>query len=140
VSARLTAQDRADREVTEAALQLRIVETAAWLGWHSAHWRALQNRRGIWQVPVEGGLGKGWPDLTLLHPDRRRIIFAELKRQEKPLEPDQERVLGMLRQLVGPREVGGIVVPTVEVYVWRPSDIRDPIEESTVFAILRSRP
>jgi len=140
VSARLTDQDRRDRAIPEAALQASIVETGAYLGWHAVHWRPMQNRRGVWQVPFEGRLGKGWPDLTMVQPERGRLIFAELKREVGLLSQDQETVLDLLRQLAGPRDVGGIVVPTVEVYVWRPSDIRDPIEQSAVFAVLSRRP
>lgn len=130
--ARLSPAELRDREFSEAAFQRGIVETAAWLGWSAVHWRPLQNRRGIWQVPFEGQLGKGWPDLTLVHPERGRLIFAECKRQLGVLSMDQIRVLDVLRELV--TDDGRI-----EVHVWKPSDFRDPIEESEVYRVLSRR-
>ena len=75
-----------------------------------------------------------------------RLVFAELKTERGELEPAQERVLDVLRATAGPdtAEVYGVPEPRrdagsgrIEVYVWRPSDFRDPIEDSAVFRILR---
>jgi len=139
MSHRLSAQDVADRRVTEEALQRGILELASWLGWHAVHWRPLQNRRGRWQVPFEGSLGRGWPDLTLVQPVWRRLVFAEVKRQLGIVSPEQIRVLELLGELAGDEPaIGG--PPLIAVAIWRPSDFRDPIEASEVYRVLSARP
>ena len=125
MSARLTAVERTERELTEAVFQRQVTDLAELLGWSWCHWRALRNGRGIWQVPVEGPLGKGWPDLTLVHADQRRLVFAELKRELEPVQPHQELIHAVLRAAGS------------EVHVWRPSDLRDPIDLSLIYLTLR---
>lgn len=83
---------------------------ATMLGWQAAHFRPAQNRHGVWQTPVSGELGKGWPDWFLANPGQRRSMLRELKIDGKALDPDQERVIGIL-QAAG-----------VDADVWRPAD------------------
>ena len=128
---RLTAEERALRAVPEAALQSQVVGLATVFGWEWCHWRALRNGRGIWQVPVEGPLGKGWPDLTLVRERDHRLVFAELKRENEDPTPEQVRVLEVLES------VARVAAPWIEVYLWRPSDLADPIETSVIGRILR---
>lgn len=130
---RLTAEDRVLRSVAERDFQRQVCDLAELLGWSWCHWRPLRNSRGIWQVPVEGPLGKGWPDLTLVRARDRRLIFAELKREAEDPKPDQVAVLEILSELA----YGVVIDPKIEVYVWRPSDLRDPIEASVIGRILR---
>jgi hypothetical protein len=127
VSARLTDLERAERAVTGAQLQRLITDLAVIWGWQWCHFRALQNRRGIWQVPVEGPLGTGWPDLFLAHPSQRTILGVEVKRQLEYLTPDQMRVHAVLG-------LAGLPIVT-----WRPSDLRDPVDESVAGRILAGR-
>ncbi len=66
----------------------------------------------------------GEPDLRMVHPDQRRVIFAELKTEKGRLSkghwnlrqtrwlPGQDDWLEALRQC-----------PGVETYLWRPSDM-----------------
>lgn len=133
---RLTAEERALRAVPERDFQRQVTGLADLLGWTWCHWRPLRNGRGIWQVPVEGPLGKGWPDLTLLRVRDRRLVFAELKREDQDPSPDQVAVLEQLAELRG---ISTDLAPLgrVEVHVWRPSDLVDPIETSTIGRILR---
>ena len=110
---RLTDADRADRKVTGTELQGMIEEIAAMTGWRWLHLRPARTERG-WRTPVSGPLGKGWPDLVLVNPLRRRTLAVEVKRQTSdPLTADQEYVHLMLR------EAGWTVA------VWRPSDLTD---------------
>jgi len=137
---RLTDEDRRLRALSERDFQRQVCDLAEVLGWTWCHWRPLRNGRGIWQVPVEGPLGKGWPDLTLLRVRDRRLIFAELKREQQDPTDDQVAVLSDLEQLrLDPGEFGGLGVglPSLEVHVWRPSDLADPIESSRVYEVLR---
>jgi len=110
---RLTEQERADRKVTGTELQRMVMELGGMLGYASVHFRAAQTGRG-WRVPVEGPLGKGWPDLVLVNPMRRRTIAAEIKREvDDQLTPDQEYVHSVLRGAGW------------SVFVWRPSDLTE---------------
>jgi hypothetical protein len=135
---RLTDVERAERTVSGAALQQQIADLAVLLGWEWCHWRALRDRRGIYKVPVEGTIGKGWPDMTLVRTRDRRLVFAEIKRELEATSPDQDRVLDVLRTLeLDPAPDGPAMLPRIEVYVWRPSDLRDPIESSRIYEVLR---
>lgn len=108
---RLTEQQRADRRLTGGDLQRQITDLAAMYGWAHVHFRAARTERG-WRVPVEGPLGKGWPDLVLVSPMRRRTLAIEVKRElgDAPT-PDQVYVHTILQ------EAGWTV------RVWRPSDM-----------------
>ena len=109
---RLTDQQRADRALPGGDLQTQITDLAEIYGWKWCHWRPLQNRRGFWQVPVEGPLGAGWPDLFMAHPTRGRVLAVEVKREVgDPLTGDQVYVHEILRRA------------GIEVVVWRPSDM-----------------
>ncbi len=56
---------------------------------------------------------KGFPDLVLVSPARKRVIFAELKRDGGRLTEHQEEWLVAL-------EAAG-----QEVYIWRPKDFEN---------------
>ena len=109
---RLTAQQRADRRLTGLDLQRQIKDLGAMLGWLHMHVRPAQTAAG-WRTPVSGQLGKGWPDLVLVNPMRRRTLAVEVKREFEDVSPDQVYVHTMLR------EAGWTVL------VWRPSDMSE---------------
>jgi hypothetical protein len=71
---------------------------------------------------------KGWPDLTLIRRRDHRLVFAELKRENGELSGRQVAVMGLLRCLEARPLAGGTLAPTVQVAVWRPSDM-DAIRE-----------
>jgi hypothetical protein len=104
---RLTAEERELRSVAERDFQRQVTDLAELLGWTWCHWRALRNGRGIWQVPVEGPLGKGWPDLTLVRERDRRLVFAELKRWDQDPTPEQVAVLELLEGSAASATCGG---------------------------------
>lgn len=109
---RLTEQQRADRQLAGIDLQRQVKDLSAMYGWLHMHVRPAQTQHG-WRTPISGQLGKGWPDLTLVNPMRRRILFVEVKRELEEPTPDQVYVHTMLR------EAG------LEVRVWRPSDMSE---------------
>lgn len=115
--ARLSAQERADRELTGAELQRMVTDLAEILGWRWVHFRPAQTARG-WRTPVEGPLGRGWPDLVLVQPTRRRTLAVEIKRElsDEPTA-DQEYVHLVLRNAGW------------DVRVWRPSDMTSGLIE-----------
>lgn len=167
MAARLSDLERAERALTEAQFQEQVTNLAESLGWTWAHFRALQNRRGQWQVPVEGPLGVGWPDLVLLRVRDRRLIFAELKRELGTASLEQATTLAALGELAIPDlvrtglvhpfrmalapEPGGVCadcgsirnaarhtrLARVDAYLWRPSDLREPIEIAPIYLALR---
>ena len=82
------------------------------LGWEHVGWRPAKTTMG-WRTPGTGTMASGWPDLVLVHPRVRRILFVELKGDDGKLDPEQERVLAVLRTLP----------PPCEVHVWWPDDV-----------------
>lgn len=107
----------AEPTMKEAEWLTQVTELAEILGWSWVHFRPAKTRHG-WRAPVSGPLGKGWPDLTLVHP-RHGIVFAELKGSGGRLDPDQIAVHATLR------EAGAIV------YVWWPEDLTEAQEALT---------
>jgi len=99
--------------MTERELQNNIVAMARTLGWMPYH--PYDSRRSE----------PGYPDLTMIHADTGRLIFAELKTAKGRLRPAQIEWLGALREVARDRGL--------EVYEWRPSDWLD----GTIEAILR---
>ena len=55
----------------------------------------------------------GFPDLVLVHPEKKRIIFAELKRENGKLTEAQQEWLEALMRCHR------------EVYIWHPGDIEN---------------
>ena len=101
--------------MTEADFLRNVLELAALLGWHTLHMRPAQTAHG-WRTPVQGSLGAGWPDLTLVRVRDQRLIFAELKSDKGKLSPRQIEVHDILR------------AAGLDVRVWRPADF-DTIAE-----------
>ena len=79
----------------EREWQAIVVDAATRLGWRYYHTVNAKRSR------------PGFPDLVLV---RERVVFAELKRQDGKLKPEQEQWLEALRHA------------GAEVHVWRPSD------------------
>jgi hypothetical protein len=75
--------------VLEAELTTNVITVAQTFGWITAHFRAAMTTRGH-RTPVQGD-AKGFPDLVLVHPDRRLCWFRELKAGRGKLTPEQER-------------------------------------------------
>ena len=93
---------------SEAYFQRRVIDLAHFWGWRVAHFRPAQNARGDWRTAVAGD-GKGLPDLVLVRDGA--LIFAELKRQDGKVSPEQKTWLEELNK-----------TPGVTVCVWRPAD------------------
>lgn len=84
--------------MSEEELQEAVIARAIARGWKAWHqWSALHT-------------GAGWPDLVLVRPSTRELVFAELKREgEVPTLEQRDTLLDLA-------ECGQ------EVYLWRPSD------------------
>lgn len=84
--------------VTEKDFQRQVLDLAGIYGWSSYHPMLSK-----WSE-------RGWPDLALCRPPR--LVFAELKRETGKTSEHQDRWLDLLG-----------ACPSVEVYLWRPSDL-----------------
>ena len=101
---RLTDDERADRLMSEKALNSRVMYRAKKHGW-----RVLRMQRamvaGEWRTPAT----KGFPDLLLVGPT---VMFRELKKELGKLSSDQEQWRDAL------------IAAGADWGIWRPSDLR----------------
>lgn len=88
---------------SEQDWQKWVTDLADWTGWTWTHFLAVRLPSGAWGVPLEGR--RGLPDLVLARAGV--VVFAELKRQDGQLRPDQAHWAG---------ELGG------SFELWRPGD------------------
>ena len=110
MTARLTADQRRLREITEAQWQSTVEEIArlcGWLVYHAPDNRPVLSGRGTRYVQ---NVRAGFPDLVLVRRDR--LVFAELKRETGRLSDDQHCWLQALEDA------------KAEVFVWYPSDLQ----------------
>lgn len=102
---------------SEADFLGAVQDLADTYGWKWLHIDPALNDRGYWRTPIRGPLGKGWPDLFLIHPERGRMIYAELKSETGRVKQEQITVLGWLGQF-----------GFVECYIWRPRDWEEVLQ------------
>lgn len=110
------------RSEDEASFQRTVVHFASLTGWRWYHPPDNRpNERGRVQA-----VQAGFPDLWLVR--RTRIIVAELKTETGRLSDAQRAWIGDLQafalslQVAAGYAPAGVLRPTFEVYVWRPSD------------------
>jgi hypothetical protein len=106
--------------VDEDGLQRAVIDAARILGWLVAHFRPAMTKKG-WRTPVSAD-GKGFPDLVLVHPIYKRLLFVELKGKRGKTTPEQRVWLEYL-------DVIAMATPVVEVHLWTPIDWPDRIME-----------
>lgn len=76
-------------KVTEAQFQRTVITAAQAFGWKVAHFRPGMSSKGKWMTAVAGN-GAGFPDLVLIHPERRcGVLFVELKSDDGKIGPAQ---------------------------------------------------
>lgn len=96
-----------DLNASEKIWMDKVIHIALMCGWQVDHTPPMRYPNGAVRT---GGL-RGKPDLCLIHPAGRGIIWAELKTEKGRLSPEQVKVIGSLK------------ANGAEVYVWRPSQI-----------------
>jgi hypothetical protein len=108
-------------EGTEAAWRITVEDEARKQGWMTLLALPDAGLGKLWQmanrpdsrvmafIPLLAALS-GWPDLTLGHPEKKQIIFVELKSKTGTVRENQKKVLELLMRC-GAR-----------VYIWRTGD------------------
>lgn len=76
--------------MSETEFSDAVAQLAQSCGWTVAHFRSAHLAKGGYATPVQYD-GKGFPDLVLVHPDRKLVLFRELKAVTGKLSPDQKR-------------------------------------------------
>lgn len=100
------------RDMSESEFQIAVIDLAHTFGWVCAHFRAAQNRRGVWMTPVAAD-GAGWPDLALFHEGQSRVLYRELKSATGKLSAAQQ-------------EWGRVMLGCGQDWcVWRPADMSE---------------
>ena len=112
--------------ISEKQFEGQVKDLAKLFGWRYYHtWRSIHSPAGF-------------PDCVMVRAPR--LVFAELKSEIGKLTPDQEAWLLDLKECVKhvsalPIELGkrqrvviGSLIPTLEVYLWKPSQF-DEIQE-----------
>ena len=139
MSTRLTDVERRERAMLEDQLLELLIDPetglAPRLQWETFHVRPARTKKG-WRTPAQGSMASGWPDLVLVRRRDRRLIFAELKRELEVPRPEQLDILQLLGVLAGEHYIGAHPTVRLDVAVWRPSDLRDPIETSVIGRVL----
>jgi hypothetical protein len=101
-----------DAAMTEQEWQQVVIEAACRAN-YLCHHQLVPYRRdksGRVRAIVEPGTTPGFPDLVLVHAERRDVLFVELKKQDGALSPRQMEWRDAL-QAAGARW-----------YMWKPSD------------------
>lgn len=114
---RLSDVERAERTLTEEQFLRQVVDLAVTYGWEWMHVRPGLKRNGKWWTATIGSM-HAWPDLTLVRRRDFRLLFVELKREKDQTRPERLAAQERVRELLD-----GLAV-NIEVYVWRPSDLR----------------
>lgn len=115
--------------ISETAFASQVEDLLKMFGWRWIHFRPAWTGRG-YRTPIrgwdpDGYKGMGFPDYVAVRPPR--LIFAELKDQYTKPEAEQEAWLNMLRECeIKPVKLG--IALSVEVYLWRPSQIEEIAE------------
>jgi hypothetical protein len=99
--------------VNETDFQQQVIDAAHLLGWRCAHFRGVrvQRKDGTihYQTPVQAD-GEGFPDLVLVNPSLRRVLYVELKSDIGKMSPAQV-AWQILLERAGQ-----------EFYLWKPRD------------------
>ena len=100
----------------ERDFQDAVAQLARLHGFKVSHFRAAHTAAG-WRTPV-GYDGKGFPDLVMVNPRRRLILFVELKSERGGLTLEQQGWRDTLTQAAAH-------TTDVRYHCWKPSDADD---------------
>lgn len=115
VSRAVVGPGKARAELTERAWQDYLVSVARLCGWRVSHFGGGWSSRG-YRTPCRYD-GQGFPDLVMVHPRRKIILFVEVKTTKGKLSEEQERWRSDL------------VESGAEYRLWRPEDEAQAVNE-----------
>lgn len=98
--------------VRESHFQNFVVRYAKDHGWLVHHTRTALSKSGRYMTPVQGHIG--FPDLVLVSPEHRQLLFVELKQDRGALREPQRIWLSALSAIAG-----------VYVCLWRPKMLEE---------------
>ena len=104
--------------MTEDDFERAVVDLSHIFGWYAVGHRPMRTNHG-WATGWKYD-GTGWPDLTLIHPERGQLVLAELK-VTTDLSDDQQVWATRLR-LLADRAAGLDGASSIQYHVWRPTD------------------
>ena len=133
---------RKQGDITETQFATQVEDLLMRFGWRWMHMKpakrtAIKTGRDFW-VSHMNPEGKGYPDYTAVR--LTRLLFIELKDRLSKPTPEQEEWQGDLKDCVRqitlvPIEQGRMsldphskLIPSFEVYLWRPADIDKIVE------------
>ncbi len=125
-------------KISEHDFSTQVEDLLQRFGWRWMHMKPAMFKDGAWSSRMNEE-GKGFPDYCVVSDHRyrkdNRLIFIELKSEKGKTTPAQEAWLEDLKECIKhvsalPIELGkrqrvviGSLIPTLEVYLFRPSDI-----------------
>ena len=120
--------------ISETAFATQVEDLLRRFQWRFFHIKPAMTGKGAW-VSRMNPEGKGLPDYIAVR--RGRLIFAELKDANSKTTPEQDEWLEDVRECVKQIMINPVPVPigrtikhfpSLEVYLWRSSDIDEIIE------------
>ncbi len=102
--------------ISEKDFLKQVIDAGHLFGWLAVHFRHALQRDGKYLTPVQADAA-GFPDLILVHPIQKRIIWAELKSEKGRVSDKQFEWIKALAK-AGQKEV----------FVWKPSDFDDVVD------------
>ena len=127
------------KQISETAFASQVEDLLRRFQWRFMHMKPAMFRDGTWSSRMNEE-GKGFPDYCAVHAEKKRLLFAELKDQYSKPSDEQGQWLEDLRECVrqitytpielGKRQTANQItlVPSYEVYLWRPSDVEEIAE------------
>lgn len=107
---------RLSPHMSEREWQALILRMATVAGWMTNHVRKAPPTGGRQFTPTSAA---GWPDLTLVHPRWRLLVFVEVKGPRTPISPAQREWIsalagppGVVALIARPRDAD-VVVPLI---------------------------
>lgn len=103
----------------EESFQTAVIDSAHMRGWKVAHFRPAMTKSGKWVTAVAAD-GKGFPDLFMLHPEKKFRVAAELKVPPNTVSEEQDAWLTAMERC------------GIPAFTWTPDDW-DEINRVLVF-------
>lgn len=124
-------------DITETQFATQVEDLLTRFGWRWLHIKPAMMPMGGWASRMNEE-GKGFPDYCAVRPPR--LLFVELKDRLSKTTAEQDGWLGDLKECIKyvtliPLKQGKLqlpphskLIPSIEVYLWRPADLESIME------------